>query len=148
MDHFPIFLDLKGRKVLVCGGGDAAAQKIELLIRAGTKPLVIAPTISPAIGEWIAAGACEHGGAEFDPADLDGAALVIVATEDELLAQTVSAAAQARQLPVNVVDRPELCSFIMPAIVDRAPVLVAVSTGGRSPTLAQIVRERIDAMLP
>ncbi len=148
MEHFPIFLDLKGRRVVVVGGGAAAAQKLELLLRAGARPLVIAPTISREIHELIEAGAGEWGGAEFGPVCLAGAALVIVAGEDEKLAERISAAAQARDLPVNVVDRPELCSFIMPAIVDRAPVLVAVSTGGRSPTLAQLVRARIEAVLP
>ncbi len=148
MDHLPIFLDLKRGRTVVLGGGEPAAQKIELLIRAGARPLVIAPSVVPEIARRAAEGACELSTRPFTPDCLDGVILLVVAVEDEALAAFASAMAQARGLPVNVVDRPELCSFIMPAIVDRSPVVVAISTGGASPTLAQMIRTRIESVLP
>jgi uroporphyrin-III C-methyltransferase/precorrin-2 dehydrogenase/sirohydrochlorin ferrochelatase len=148
MDHFPIFLDVKHRRAVVVGGGEAAARKLELLIRAGARPLVVAPSVNAEIAAWVADGACDHDAAPFDAACLIGAMLVIIATDDETLTMCAAAAAQGRGLPVNVVDRPELSNFIMPAIVDRSPVVVAISTGGASPTLAQMIRRRIEKLLP
>lgn len=127
MRHFPVFLDLRGRTVLVLGDGEVADRKAALLATAGA-------TIRRA--------------SAFRPDLLDGIALAVGAdaTEDQLRA--LSDAAQARGIPVNVADRPQLCSFIMPAIVDRDPVTVAVSTGGAAPVLARMVRQRIEAILP
>jgi len=148
MDHFPIFLDVKARRTIVIGGGEAAARKIELLIRAGARPLVIAPSVDSEIATWAAHGACDHDARPFDPAFLAGAVLAIIATDDEALTQHAAAAARTHGLLVNVVDRPELSNFIMPAIVDRSPVVVAISTGGTSPTLAQMLRGTIEKLLP
>jgi uroporphyrin-III C-methyltransferase/precorrin-2 dehydrogenase/sirohydrochlorin ferrochelatase len=148
MDHFPIFLDLRRRHIVVVGGGAPAARKIELLLAAGAAPLVVAPELNSEIAGWAAAGRCTHDSSRFHPGCLDGALLVFVATDDEALTLRTAAAAQARGVPVNVVDRPELCSFIMPAILDRAPVVIAISTGGASPTVAQMIRARIDAAVP
>jgi len=148
MEHFPIFLDLKGRRVVVIGGSDAAARKIELLIQAGARPAVIAPTVSDEIAAWARGGRCVHEAPALIRWSLDFSVLVVVATEDDELARTAAAAAQDRGILVNVVDRPELSSFIMPAILDRSPVVVAISTGGASPTLAQMLRSRIEAALP
>ncbi|MBS0561835.1 MAG: uroporphyrinogen-III C-methyltransferase [Proteobacteria bacterium] len=127
MRHYPIFLDLRGRAVLVLGAGEAAERKAALLRAAGAEV-----RMEPA----------------FDAAMLDGCALAIGAgaAEDDLRA--LSAAAQARGIPVNVVDRPELCSFISPAVVDRDPVTVAVSSGGAAPVLARMIRARIEAAVP
>ncbi|MBW6398644.1 hypothetical protein KPL78_12335 [Roseomonas sp. HJA6] len=127
MRHFPAFLDLRGRHVLVLGAGEVAERK--------SAPLA-------------AAGALIRRAGRFDPALLDGVVLAVGADapEEDLLA--LSEAAQARGLPVNVVDRPALCSFIMPAIVDRDPVTVAIATGGAAPVLARMVRQKIEAVLP
>lgn len=127
MRHFPAFLDLAGRTALLLGEGEAIERKAQPLARAG---------------------AALRRATRFDPALLDGVALAIGAdaAEDELRA--LSAAAQARGIPVNIVDRAELCSFIMPAIVDRDPITVAISTGGAAPTLARMVRQKIEAALP
>jgi uroporphyrin-III C-methyltransferase / precorrin-2 dehydrogenase / sirohydrochlorin ferrochelatase len=127
MMHFPLFLDLSGRPVLVVGAGDVAERKADLLRRAGA-----AIRLRPS----------------FDPADLDGCALAIGADAAEADKLALSATARARGIPVNVVDRPELCSFIMPAIIDRDPVTIAVSTGGTAPVLARMLRQRIEAAVP
>jgi uroporphyrin-III C-methyltransferase / precorrin-2 dehydrogenase / sirohydrochlorin ferrochelatase len=148
MEQLPIFLTVKGRRTVVVGGGEAAARKIELLMRAGAVPLVVAPAVNAEIAAWIADGRCLHRGAAFTPDCLDQAVLVIAATDDDAEMAAVAAAADARHIPVNAVDRPDLSSFIMPAIVDRAPVTIAISTGGASPTLAQMIKTRIEAALP
>jgi uroporphyrin-III C-methyltransferase/precorrin-2 dehydrogenase/sirohydrochlorin ferrochelatase len=150
MQHFPIFLDLRGRRAVVLGGGAEAARKIELLLRAGARPLVVAAgsELSAEVRRWAAEGRCELQAGPFRAAWLMGAALAISASGDPEQDARFVAAARAQAVLVNVVDRPELSSFIMPAIVDRAPVTVAVSTGGASPTLAQLVRDRIERLLP
>ena len=127
MRFFPVFLDLAGQPALVVGDGPTARRKAELL---------------------AAAGAAVRTRPGFSPADLPGCRLAIGAEASETDLHALSAAAQAAGVPVNVVDRPELCSFIMPAIVDRDPVLVAVSTGGAAPVLARLLRARIEAALP
>ena len=148
MQAFPIFLTLAGRRALVVGGTDAAARKTELLLAAGARITLISATVDGEIAEWIAQGRVEWGGAAFDGKDLDGVAVVIVASDDEVLTARVSSAARTRNLPVNVVDRPLLSSFIMPAIVDRAPVVIAISTGGLAPALARLLRAEIERALP
>jgi uroporphyrin-III C-methyltransferase/precorrin-2 dehydrogenase/sirohydrochlorin ferrochelatase len=148
MEHFPIFLDLKGRLVLVAGGGAAAARKASLLVRAGARLRVVAPTLDEMFGPWLALGVAEHLMRPFVPGDLENCALAITVCEDAAANAAVSAAARARMLPVNVADRPDLCSFLMPAIVDRSPVLVAVSTGGAAPTLARLLRARLECLVP
>lgn len=127
MEYFPVFLDLRNRRALVVGEGEAATRKAEALARAGAEV---------------------RRAARFDPADLDGVALAIgaEAPDDDLVA--LSAAAQGRGIPVNVVDRPALCSYITPSIVDRSPLLVAVSSGGAAPVLARLLRARIEALIP
>lgn len=127
MRFLPIFLDLAGRRALVVGDGPAARRKAALLAAAGAEVLA-----RPA----------------FSPDDLRLCCVAVGADAAEADLQALSAAAQAAGVPVNVVDRPELCSFIMPAIIDRDPVVVAVSTGGAAPVLARLLRARIEAALP
>ncbi|MGG5819244.1 siroheme synthase CysG [Falsiroseomonas sp. HW251] len=127
MRHFPAFLDLAGRTALLLGQGETAERKAEPLARAGAT-LRRAP--------------------RFDPALLDGVAIAIGADAPEADLRALSEEAQRRGIPVNIVDRSELCTFVMPAIVDRDPVTVAISTGGAAPTLARMVRQRIEAVLP
>jgi len=127
MRHFPIFLELQGRSVLVIGGGEIATRKAETLRLAGAN-IVQKP--------------------RFSTTDLEGVSLAVGADapEDDLVA--LSQTAQARGIPVNIVDRPELCSFITPAIIDRAPITIAVSSGGAAPILARMIRARIEALIP
>lgn len=148
MAYFPVFLKLKGRLALVVGGGAVAQRKVVLLRKAGARVRVVAPALAPALDADGANGLIEHLAEEFQPAHLDGAAVVIAATNKWSVNAQVSRHARLRGLPVNVVDDPELCSFIVPAIVDRSPVMVAVSTGGLSPVLSRWVRARIEAALP
>src|SRR5271167_853332 len=128
MDFLPIFLKLEDRLAVVIGGGDVAARKLELLRRAGARIRVVAPAAGAAIVALAGSGRIAWRQGRFEPADLDGAELVIAATDERAVNEAVAAAARARHLPVNVVDAPDLCSFIMPAIVDRGRVVAAVST--------------------
>ena len=127
MRSLAVFLDLAGRAALVVGDGPVIDRKAALLERAGAE---LRRT------------------AGFDELLLEGCAVAIGADAPEPELEALSAAAQARGIPVNIVDRPALCSFIMPAIVDRSPVIVAIGTGGAAPVLARLVRTRIEAMLP
>lgn len=148
MRHLPAFLDIAGRTCLVVGGGDVAARKVALLERAGGRVRVNSPELVPSLLRGVAAGRLQHIPEEFSPRHLDGAAIVIAAADRREINAHVSWAARRRGIPVNVVDDPALCSFQMPAIVDRDPVLIAVSTGGASPVLARWVRARIERALP
>ena len=148
MKYFPVFFDLKGQSVLVVGGGDVALRKVSLLERAGAVITVVAPRIAPGLKERGAAGTIKLVSREFVPEDLDGARLVIVATSRRAVNRFIAKLSDARGIPVNVVDDREASRFIVPAIVDRDPVMVAVSTGGTSPVLARRVRERLEASLP
>ncbi len=145
---FPIFLSLRGRPALVVGGGEQAARKVELLLSAGARVSLVAGTVNGEIAQLIAEGRIFWAGRSFDDGDLAGAMLAIVASDEEALRARVSAAAQARGVPVNVVDRPALSTFIMPSIVDRGAVTVAVSTDGAAPALARKVRAEIERTLP
>jgi uroporphyrin-III C-methyltransferase / precorrin-2 dehydrogenase / sirohydrochlorin ferrochelatase len=148
MDYLPVFLDLRGRTVLVVGGGVVAARKIELLRSANARVRVIAPELAPELATLHAGGLIEYLSSEFAPAHLVGAALVIAATDDPRINADVHAAASARGLFVNVVDDASHCSFVMPAIIDRTPLLVAVGTSGNAPVLARHVRTLLEAVLP
>ena len=148
MDFLPLFLRLTGRPALVVGGGEVAARKVALLLDAGAEVRVVAPELGTTLAGEYAAGRIRHVARHFAAPDLDGADLVIAATDDVVVNAEVSRLARARSLPVNVVDNPALCSFIMPAIVDRSPVIVALSTGGASPVLARLLRGRLESLIP
>ncbi|MBS0549685.1 MAG: siroheme synthase [Proteobacteria bacterium] len=148
MQVFPVFFTLSERRALVVGGGEAAARKAELLLAAGARVALVAPTVGGEIAQMIDEGRIAWAGSVFEEADLDGVALAIVASDDAAVQARVSQAAQQRSVPVNVVDRPALSSFIMPAIVDRGPVTVAISTGGAAPALARRLKAEIERALP
>jgi uroporphyrin-III C-methyltransferase/precorrin-2 dehydrogenase/sirohydrochlorin ferrochelatase len=146
--YFPIFLRLRGSRVLVVGGGEVAARKIRLLLRAGPRIEVVAALLNAELEALADAGSIEHMAREFSPERVTGCRLVIAATDDRLLNRAVAAAADAAQVPVNAVDDAGHSSFITPSIVDRAPLLVAISTGGAAPVLARRLREKVEAWLP
>lgn len=148
MDNLPIFLRLKDRRCLVVGGGQVALRKINTLLRADAKVSVVAPEIAQDIRAKLAAGQHEILTRTFQDADIDGVRLVIAATDDKALNRRVYDLAHARSLPVNVVDTPELCDFIFPSVLDRSPLLVAVSSGGNSPVLARLLRARLETLIP
>jgi uroporphyrin-III C-methyltransferase/precorrin-2 dehydrogenase/sirohydrochlorin ferrochelatase len=150
--YFPLFADLRGRRVLVVGGGEVAERKVRLLREAGASVAVVAREIAAAeLAAWIGAGEPPQPVAwlssEFDESQLEGATLVVAATDDAALNGRVAAAARARALLCNVVDDAERSGFIVPAIVDRSPLVIAVSSGGVAPVLARLVRERIETVL-
>jgi len=147
MQNYPIFVDLKNQPCLVIGGGEVAARKIRLQLSAGAKITVI----SPALGKTIQSemlNDIHHISKEFSDDDISGYRLITAATNDSKVNRHVSELAQAINVPVNVVDQPELCSFITPSIVDRGVVTVAISTGGSAPVLARMLRAKIETFLP
>jgi uroporphyrin-III C-methyltransferase/precorrin-2 dehydrogenase/sirohydrochlorin ferrochelatase len=148
MEHFPIYLRIAGRRCLVVGAGEVAWRKVERLLDAGADVVVVAPWAFPALATAAGKGRVLWERRPYRTADLDGVHLAIAATDDRGVNATVSREAQARRLPVNVVDDPELCSFIVPSIVDRGPVVVAISTGGASPSLARMLRGRVESVVP
>jgi uroporphyrin-III C-methyltransferase / precorrin-2 dehydrogenase / sirohydrochlorin ferrochelatase len=148
VEFLPVFLQIRDRDCLVVGGGEVAARKAGLIRRAGGRVTVLAPALCPSLVEQKERGVIVHRTAHFQPADAESFAIVVAATDDETVNASVSAAARGRNIPVNVVDAPELCTFIFPSIVDRSPVLVAVSTGGASPVLARMLRARLETMIP
>ncbi len=150
MDHLPIFLRVQDRETVVVGGGAVAARKARLLLRCGARVTLVAPALAKPAAALLreVPDRVRHIASSFDPSQLDGAALVIAAADVPRVNESVAAAADARALPVNVVDRLDLSSFILPALVDRSPVIVAIGTQGTAPVLARRVREQVEALLP
>jgi uroporphyrin-III C-methyltransferase/precorrin-2 dehydrogenase/sirohydrochlorin ferrochelatase len=148
MDYLPIFIQLRGSPAVVVGGGNVALRKVDLLLKAGARVTVIAPKLHDELRALAGRGQLDYVALEFQPHHLDGTSLVIAATDSREVNAAVSAAAKARRLPINVVDDPELSTFIFPAIIDRSPVVVAVGSSGNSPVLARRVRQQIEALLP
>ncbi|MCG5494012.1 NAD(P)-dependent oxidoreductase [Ectothiorhodospira variabilis] len=148
MDHFPLFVDLRERPCLVVGGGRVAARKARRLQQAGARVHLLTPHLTPSLAEAVAQGLFEHQSGRFHPEALEGMTLVIAATDDETVNRAVYEAARQRGILVNVADRPALCSFIMPAVVDRSPLIVAIGTGGAAPVLARALRARLEVLLP
>jgi uroporphyrin-III C-methyltransferase/precorrin-2 dehydrogenase/sirohydrochlorin ferrochelatase len=148
VDYLPLFADLKQRPVLVVGGGEVASRKIELLLRAGADVRIVAQALHPELQHryeqqqvtWLAEA--------FDPAQLDDVFLVIAATDDNALNAEVFDEADRRRVLANVVDDQPKCSFIFPSIVDRSPLVVAISSSGKAPVLARLLREKLEALLP
>ena len=147
MDYLPIFLDIRSARVLVVGGGEVAARKVGLLQGAGAHVVVVSPDLCPKLAAAKAAGEITHIARVFTVADVAGARVVIAATNHAPTNKHVYQAATAARVPVNVVDHPALCTFIMPSIIDRSPVLVAVSSGGTSPVLARLLRARLETLV-
>ena len=147
MRYFPLFLDLRGRRVVIVGGGVIAERKFTLLAESGAAIRLIAPTVTAGLAAALLRAPAEYRPTEFDAADLEGARLVIAATDDAACNRAVAAAAEARGIWVNVVDDLELSTGILPAIVDRSPLVIAISSEGTAPALARLVRERVEAAL-
>jgi uroporphyrin-III C-methyltransferase/precorrin-2 dehydrogenase/sirohydrochlorin ferrochelatase len=148
MDYLPVFLDLRGRATLVVGGGAVALRKVELLLQAQARVHVVAPRLCAELTAQREAGRIEHLATAFDPAHCDGMAFAVAATDDATVNRAVSAAGAARGVWVNVVDDAAASSCVMPAIVDRSPLIVAIGSSGQSPTLARRLRAQIEALLP
>ncbi|ELY2521879.1 uroporphyrinogen-III C-methyltransferase [Cronobacter sakazakii] len=148
MDHLPIFCQLRHRACLLVGGGDVAERKARLLLEAGAALTVNALAFAPQFEAWAKQGMLRLVQGEFNAILLDDCWLAIAATDDDAVNNQVSEAAEARRIFCNVVDAPKQASFIMPSIIDRSPLMVAISSGGTSPVLARLLREKLEALLP
>ncbi len=148
MRYLPIFFDVDQQLCTVIGGGGIAARKVALLRRAGARVRVVAPELCAELARLAEQGAIEHQARPYRPDDLEQSVLVIAATDDPSLNHEIARAARERRLPVNVVDNPTYGNFIMPSIIDRSPVVAAVSTGGASPVLARLIRARLESLIP
>ena len=148
MDYFPLFADLRGRPCLVVGGGEVALRKVRLLLSAGAAVTVNAPELHPTLAAWARDGSIAHAPGRFDPALLAGRWLAIAATDERAVNRKVWSEGARRGLLVNSVDDPASSSFIVPAIVDRSPLVVAVSSGGAAPVLARRLRQWLETALP
>jgi precorrin-2 dehydrogenase / sirohydrochlorin ferrochelatase len=144
---YPVFLDLSGRRVLVVGGGTVAERKVASLLEAGAAVTLVAPVVNSALAELARSSTIELRQRKFLGGDLEGVVLVISATDDATAQQQVAAAARARAVPINTVDQPQLCDFIVPAIVRKGDVIVAISTSGRSPALAAALRAKVETVI-
>ncbi|MDH5752595.1 MAG: siroheme synthase CysG [Deltaproteobacteria bacterium] len=148
MPYLPIFLNIRAQSCLVVGGGEIAARKASLLLKAGAVVTVVSPQLTGILEHMAETGRVQWRQGEFSESDLDNINLVIAATNSSPVNISVHKEATVRGIPVNVVDNPELCTFVMPAIIDRNPLLVAVSTGGASPTFSRLIRTRLEQMIP
>jgi len=147
MRFYPLFADLQKRPVLVVGGGSVAARKIETLLAAGADVSIGAPVLNAELRALEQQGRLRHLPGNYQSSWLDDRILVIAASNDVSVNRQVSLDAQARGMLVNVVDNPQLCNFIVPAIVDRSPIIIAISSGGTAPVLARMLRERFEILL-
>jgi uroporphyrin-III C-methyltransferase/precorrin-2 dehydrogenase/sirohydrochlorin ferrochelatase len=148
MDLLPIFLNIKSKKCVVVGGGEVAFRKATLLLRAGADLSIVAPVLSDELYKLCVDRDCTITIREFEEVDINNAILVVAATDDLKTNEHVSVIASKLNIPVNVVDQPHLCSFIMPSIVDRSPIVVAISSGGSSPILTRKLKELNETMIP
>ena len=136
MGYIPIFLDVTGRECVVVGGGEVAARKVESLLEAGARVTVVSPRLSPPLETIVARGLVTHIARDYQRGDIRGCVLVYAATDDPKLHRELAAEARALGIPINVVDVPELCTFIAPAVLKRGALQIAISTAGASPAFA------------
>jgi uroporphyrin-III C-methyltransferase/precorrin-2 dehydrogenase/sirohydrochlorin ferrochelatase len=148
MNYMPFFFDMRQRDCLIIGGGSIATRKARLLMKAGAVLYVVAPYITDELQSMVVASNGECFFRAYQSDDLDRGAVIICATDHQAVNQQVSTEAQARRLPVNVVDSPSLCSIITPTIVDRSPLMIAISSGGDAPVLARQMRAKLEIIFP
>jgi len=147
MRYYPVFLDIAGKAVVVIGGGQVALRKVEGLLDAGTQVTVVSPALHPDLETLVAAGRVRHIAREYSPGDLEGYLLAFVGTDDRSVNAAVAREGKQRGVWVNAVDDPANCDFIMPGIVRRGDIILAVSTSGGSPAMARKLREDLEQFL-
>jgi precorrin-2 dehydrogenase/sirohydrochlorin ferrochelatase len=143
-DYFPAFLDLRGRRCLVVGGGEIGERKTHALLDCGARVTIVSPSVTTRLAALAASGRLVHRARPFRRSDPRGCALAVAATGDPRVDRVVAAAARRWRALVNVVDRPQHCDFIVPAVLRRGELQIAVSTGGRSPAIAREIRRRLE----
>ncbi len=143
MKYYPIFLRVAGRQCLVVGGGKVAEQKVKSLVHAGARVTVLSPDLTPALAAFAATRQISHHARVYVTGDLRGFFLAYAATTDEELQRTLAAEAAQAGVLLNVVDQPQLCDFIMPAVLERGDLVIATSTSGASPTMAKRIRSEL-----
>ena len=148
MDHLPIFINIRKKPCLVIGGGDIALRKINILLKAQAKVDCLSPLFCKGIKNLSKDGHITLINKIFDQTDIKDYSIIIAATDDSSVNSSISAIAQVKKIPVNVVDSPELSSFIMPSIVDRSPLIIAVSSSGKAPVLSRIIRAKLETVIP
>jgi len=141
--YYPIYIDIEDREVLIVGGGNVCARKAETMIRYGARVTIVSPEITDEIAGWERDKALVVRRKLYDEADLNGASIVIASTDDRCINARVARDSRRRKVPVNVVDVTHLCEFIVPAIIEKGSVQIAVSTGGKSPALARTLKEEL-----
>jgi len=144
MQYYPVFLDLRAHPCVVIGGGTVAERKVESLLQARAQVTVISPTCTPRLRSWAAEGVIVLYQRPYHFGDLRGFSVAFAATDDETLHEKIAAEAREAGVLLNVVDRPALCSFIVPAVVSRGDLTLAISTGGASPALAKKIRKALE----
>lgn len=145
--YYPVFLDMAGRPCLVVGGGAVAEGKVEGLLAAGARVTVVSPTVTARLAALAAAGRVQHVPREYRRGDLGSSQAVFVATGDPSVTAAVALEGRTRGIWVNAADEPERCDFILPSVIRRGRLVVAVSTGGASPAAARVIREELEAYL-
>jgi len=139
--YYPIYIDIEDRNVLIVGGGTVCARKAETMMRYGGRVTIVSPEITDEIAAWEGNGALTVRRKMYEEADLDGASIVIASTDDQCVNARVARDCRRRKIPVNVVDVTHLCEFIVPAIIEKGSIQIAISTGGKSPALARTLKE-------
>ena len=145
--YYPIFLDIEGRAVVIIGGGNVCARKAETMMSYGARVTVVSPEFTEEIETWAGAGSLEIRRKRYEESDLDGANIVIASTDDQTVNEQIAADCRRRRIPVNVVDVTPLCEFIVPAIIDKGSITIAVSTGGKSPAIARTLKEDLQRLV-
>ncbi len=148
MQALPIFMNITNRPCVVIGGGEVAKRKVTALLKANAAITLYSPELCDELQALVETKKITYINANFEPSQLNGACMVIAATDDEVVNTAVSVAAEAQNIPVNVVDSPQLCTFTMASIVDRSPIVIAISSEGNAPVLARYIRTKIETMLP
>lgn len=144
MSYLPINIEIQGRNCLVVGGGEVGVRKVDVLLKYGASVKVVSRDLDSALEKLVDDGRVEYLGEEFSDEHLEGVALVFAATDDAFLNKKVSLGASDRNIPVNVADQPELCSFIVPASIRRGDLTISISTNGRSPALSAAIRAELE----
>jgi len=145
--YYPIFLDIENRPVVIIGGGNVCARKAETMMNYGARVTIVSPAFTDEIEQWARDGVLQIQRKKYEENDLDGANIVIASTDDQSVNEQIAADCRRRRIPVNVVDVTPLCEFIVPAIVDKGSVHIAISTEGKSPALARTLKEELQRLV-